>query len=665
MNNRLRLSIVRTSTVTIVVLLLLTCWLPQRLHAQAVDEVPLTIVGVETSQFPTVKVTLDGATWPEARATAPLKILIDGAEQTILAEETIQQGIGLLVAIDPNNLEATGENRYTQLTGALLDPVENGIFLRGQDWLAAYHLMPTGLQSVQEWTQEPNEIFNKIVLNPPTTISDSPLNATTLLNALQQFANGPAATTPTRALLLISTGTDALTVEEVAAVANELAVRIHVIALPNNDSENTTAATAPLAQLAQITGGTFVLLESPSVLPPLWARLAADHKQRTVTFQSAVAAPQSLEVRLELPSGTAVSAVADPGIFAALSSAPAAENVAPAAQTVLTRSEVQAPVANSQPAATAAESGANQPAPAADTGTTEQTPGAILIPGLQLAIPRTLLQWSLPVLFLLIGYFVYAEMRERRQRRNTGHQQGQMPLGYPTEAIDPHFALGDQSRPLAPSRFDLHEQNGQGGSGFTINKSADNRAAELDEPSYYEASPRVESPRVAPPAKVTPPARPPARRSNLYQEEAADDATIRPARMEDEEVTRRAEEVVQPIVGYLVRANSDPNLPKEFPIYSLNPAPGEVRQIHIGRHSKHNTIVINEKSISREHAVILQRGGRIYLRDDGSTSGTYLNGKRLNPGEDLLLRHNDLISFGQVVYEFRLHGEDEVTLADA
>lgn len=665
MNNRLCLSIVHTSTVAIVVLLLLACWLPQRLQAQAVDEAPLTIVGVETSQFPTVKVTLDGAARPEVRATAPLKILLDGTEQTVLAEETIQQGIGLLVAIDPNNLEATGENRYTQLTGALLDPVENGIFLRGQDWLAAYHLMPTGLQSVQAWTQEPNEIFNQIVLNPPTTVNESPLNGTTLINALQQFANGPAATTPMRALLLISAGTDELTVEQVTAVANELAVRIHVIALPNNDSENQTAA---LAQLAQATGGAFVVMDSPSVLPPLWARLAADHKQRTVTFQSTVAAPQSLEVHLELPSGSTMSAVADPGVFAALPDAPAAaaaENAAPAAQTVLTRSEVQAPVANSQPAATTAESVANQPAPAADTGATEQTPGTVLIPGLQLAIPRTLLQWSLPILFLLIGYFVYAEMRERRQRRNTGYHQEQMPLGYPAEAIDPHFALGDQSRPLAPNRFDLHEQNGQGGSGFTINRTSDNRAAELDEPSYQDAPPRVEKPHVMPSAKVTPPVRPPARRSNLYREEDENNATIRPARMDDEEVTRRAQEVVQPIVGYLVRANSDPNLPKEFPIYSLNPAPGEVRQIHIGRHSKNNTIVINDKSISREHAVILQRAGRIYLRDDGSTSGTYLNGKQLNPGEELLLRHNDLISFGQVVYEFRLHGEDEVTLADA
>ena len=140
---------------------------------------------------------------------------------------------------------------------------------------------------------------------------------------------------------------------------------------------------------------------------------------------------------------------------------------------------------------------------------------------------------------------------------------------------------------------------------------------------------------------------------------------MRPPRMEDEEATYRVQEVEQPVIGYLMRATSDPNLPKELPIYGLSPAPGEVRQIHIGRHSKHNTVVINDKSVSREHAVIVQREGRLYLRDNASTSGTFLNWKRLNPGEELLLRHNDLISFGQIVYEFRLYGEDEATIAEA
>ena len=159
MNKCIRLPIVQTFTVMALIMLVLVGWLPQRVHAQGVDEAPLTIVNVDTTQFPTVKVTVAGATWPTERADAPLQLLVDGSEQKILSAETVQQGIGFMVAIDPNNLAATGENRYTQLTGALLDHIENNILVRNQDWLAAYHLLPTGLQSIQEWTQEPNLIL--------------------------------------------------------------------------------------------------------------------------------------------------------------------------------------------------------------------------------------------------------------------------------------------------------------------------------------------------------------------------------------------------------------------------------------------------------------------------------------------------------------------------
>ena len=35
---------------------------------------------------------------------------------------------------------------------------------------------------------------------------------------------------------------------------------------------------------------------------------------------------------------------------------------------------------------------------------------------------------------------------------------------------------------------------------------------------------------------------------------------------------------------------------------------------------------------------------------------------KLKPGEELLLRHNDIVSFGEIVYEFRAKGEDEATV---
>ena len=126
---------------------------------------------------------------------------------------------------------------------------------------------------------------------------------------------------------------------------------------------------------------------------------------------------------------------------------------------------------------------------------------------------------------------------------------------------------------------------------------------------------------------------------------------------------RLAEEVPQPLLGYFIRVTNNPSLPSELPIYGTQPPPGETRQIHIGRHSKHNTIVINDRTVSREHAVLVQKEGRVYLRDNASTGGTLLNWRRLQPDEELLLRHNDVVGFGEVVYEFQTQSASDAALA--
>ena len=646
--------------VAMIVSLLLSGLAASTAQAQSADEPPLTITAVDTSQFPTVKVTLSGSEWPAERAAATPKVLVNATEQTLLDNQTAQQGISFLVAIDPNEILAlgqAGQSRYVQLTGALLNLVENGILLRNQDWMAAYLLAPDEAQAIQAWTQEPNLVFNSIVQNRPAEVTDSPLAAPALLNVLQQFKAEPVADIQPRTLMLISAGTDALDVAMVATAANELGVHIHAVELVNDASSSGPAS--PLEQLAQATGGEYVAVSSPSDLAPLWDRLATEHTQRMLTFTSSVPNPESLEVRLQLPSGATVSATAAPAAFADLPIV--APTATPATQVVLTSAEA-APVANAVPAttntqstapqaATAAQPAATAVAPATDSSPAE-TPSAIVIPGLKLALPRGLLQISLPILLLLIGYFVYAETRDRRRKRNGKQPRGrQNQLDY--TPADPHFALNDNSQPLSGSRFQLNNNDTSPETGFMVDQ-----LPAKSEPPVKIAPPPARS-------AARPPARPPVRPSNFTQDDDNAELTMRPPRMEDEEATYRVQEVEQPVIGYLIRATSDPNLPKELPIYGLNPAPGEVRQIHIGRHSKHNTVVINDKSVSREHAVIVQREGRLYLRDNASTSGTFLNWKRLNPGEELLLRHNDLISFGQIVYEFRLHGEDEATIAEA
>lgn len=77
------------------------------------------------------------------------------------------------------------------------------------------------------------------------------------------------------------------------------------------------------------------------------------------------------------------------------------------------------------------------------------------------------------------------------------------------------------------------------------------------------------------------------------------------------------------------------------------------RRVNIGRH-RSNDLRIDDPLISRNHAQIIKHGRTIYLRDLGSTNGTYVNGKlidivpleegtkiRIGKCKMLFIRHND------------------------
>lgn len=75
--------------------------------------------------------------------------------------------------------------------------------------------------------------------------------------------------------------------------------------------------------------------------------------------------------------------------------------------------------------------------------------------------------------------------------------------------------------------------------------------------------------------------------------------------------------------------------------------------ITIGR-SKKNQLCLRHPSVSRYHAVIIWQQGRFFIRDNGSTVGTYLNGRRLESNKKEKLRYGDKIKIGVAdVFEFR------------
>lgn len=56
----------------------------------------------------------------------------------------------------------------------------------------------------------------------------------------------------------------------------------------------------------------------------------------------------------------------------------------------------------------------------------------------------------------------------------------------------------------------------------------------------------------------------------------------------------------------------------------------------------------HQRGVSRSHAMLYARNSRITLRDLNSSNGTFINGGRLQPGEQYRVRHGDTIAFGRL-----------------
>jgi diguanylate cyclase (GGDEF)-like protein len=80
--------------------------------------------------------------------------------------------------------------------------------------------------------------------------------------------------------------------------------------------------------------------------------------------------------------------------------------------------------------------------------------------------------------------------------------------------------------------------------------------------------------------------------------------------------------------------------------------------VTIGR-DRENDIVLDSDSVSRRHARIEHRDGRIYLTDLDSTNGTYVNDDN-EPVRDAQLRRGDQVKIGDTIFKY-LSGSDVET----
>ena len=77
----------------------------------------------------------------------------------------------------------------------------------------------------------------------------------------------------------------------------------------------------------------------------------------------------------------------------------------------------------------------------------------------------------------------------------------------------------------------------------------------------------------------------------------------------------------------------------------------------LGRSPANAEFIIDHESVSREHIRLLYTDGNLYAEDLGSTNGTRINGRLLNPRESVVLQNNDQLELGPIVFQVRLMQE--------
>jgi hypothetical protein len=85
---------------------------------------------------------------------------------------------------------------------------------------------------------------------------------------------------------------------------------------------------------------------------------------------------------------------------------------------------------------------------------------------------------------------------------------------------------------------------------------------------------------------------------------------------------------------------------------------------HIVGRAQTSALCIAQRYVSAQHAIVRFNAERWALRDLGSRNGTFLNGERLKPGEELTLRVGYQIAFGKPEHQWEVI-DDEAPVAMA
>ena len=63
--------------------------------------------------------------------------------------------------------------------------------------------------------------------------------------------------------------------------------------------------------------------------------------------------------------------------------------------------------------------------------------------------------------------------------------------------------------------------------------------------------------------------------------------------------------------------------------------------------------ISNDNSVSRLHLKVRVRAGKCFIVDMGSKNGTYINGNKLTPNQEVMIQNGDKLEISHIEFEFR------------
>ena len=614
----------------------------------------LRITGINTSQFPDVQVTLYGENLGIDLAQLPLTLREDTDVRSETARQLSEVGIQTAFVLDASgsmradSLWLEGRPRYEEFRAAIERFLDLGVLSAQTDWLAAYTTGATEdeFRTISPWTQDHNALLN-------AALQDTPQDQATLTPlfdligfALDRFDDAGVPANANRSLIVFSDGDAAnsdLDDNNVIARADEMNVRIYTVMIgPELDDGEGLAAEQRknnLEGIARLTSGAYTLLDAPDRLDAVWNALAGQRTQLAVNYHLGRAQPQQLEVVATLPNRPALTRTA---AFPVVGAKPVQiEVVDPPANTPIVRSggAFDTPLGELEPRELPIQLRFTWPEgqPARQLTRVEYT----INDNTQVQAQEPYDQFVFPIADLPAGDYT---LRVRAfDELGVEANSAPFPLAVRTQLPLPPTATPLPTATVAPTPAPVVEPPPPFPYLRTLLLSG--LLLFLLAFLFYRRRRRQQE---APETEIDYPAGGALGRIGAdWSLDGADrdlgDVTEVPAAPPFNPVP----------AAYLVLEDSEhrrDHLPKRITLHIDS-------VVRIGRRPDLSDVVLDDRQVSRAHAIVTHKEDGFHIQDNGSKGGTYVNKRRLAAGDDRLLKPGDAVHFFDIAYEFEVADE--------